>query len=61
MSDALWIAFALILVIEGIGPMLFTRRWRNYIAQIATMPLQQLRSIGGVMVTLGLVSLFFLV
>lgn len=47
-------------MIEGIGPMLFPKRWKSYIYQIATQPNEQLRTIGGVMVTIGVVSLFFL-
>ncbi|TRY33482.1 DUF2065 domain-containing protein [Aliiglaciecola sp. M165] len=54
-------AFAIVLVIEGLGPMLFPKRWKNYILQISSQPTEQLRTIGGVMVTIGLVSLIFLV
>ncbi|GAB5386000.1 MAG: DUF2065 domain-containing protein [Aliiglaciecola sp.] len=61
MSGALLIAFAIVLVIEGLGPMLFPKRWKNYILQISSQPTEQLRTIGGVMVTIGLVSLIFLV
>lgn len=60
LGNAIFIAFSIVLVIEGIGPMLFPRRWKRYIYQIATQPNEQLRTIGGVMVTIGLVSLVFL-
>lgn len=60
MSGALLIAFAIVLVIEGLGPMLFPTRWKNYIQQLASQPIEQLRTIGGVMVTIGLVTLMFL-
>lgn len=60
MPDALWIALALVAVIEGIAPMLLPHRWKTYLQQIAAVPANQLRTIGGTMVTIGVVSLFFL-
>lgn len=60
MGDALLLACALLLVIEGIGPMLFTKRWRNYLLSVAQLPLNQLRTVGGGMVVTGLVGLLFL-
>ncbi|GAA0854366.1 DUF2065 domain-containing protein [Aliiglaciecola litoralis] len=59
MTDTLLLAAALVLIIEGIGPMLFTKRWRNYVLSVASLPPQQLRSVGGVMVVIGVVSLVF--
>ncbi|MFA3791587.1 DUF2065 domain-containing protein [Aliiglaciecola sp. SL4] len=61
MGTTIFIAFSIVLLIEGIGPMLFPRRWKSYIYQIASQPSEQLRTIGGVMVIIGAVSLFFLV
>ncbi|MDO6692293.1 DUF2065 domain-containing protein [Aliiglaciecola sp. 3_MG-2023] len=61
MGSTLLIAFSIVLVIEGLGPMLFPKRWKSYIYQIATQPSEQLRTIGGVMVIVGAISLFFLV
>ena len=58
--EAIWIAFAIFLLIEGLGPMLFPSRWQHYLRQIAEQPAEQLRTIGGVMVTVGLVTLLFL-
>ncbi|MDF2180408.1 DUF2065 domain-containing protein [Aliiglaciecola sp. CAU 1673] len=60
MSDAFWLAMALLLVFEGIGPMLFPNRWQKVIRQISSQSPQQLRSMGGVMVVIGLVLLWFL-
>ena len=60
MSQILLVAFALVLIIEGIGPMLFPNKWQNYIQQIALQPTQQLRSIGGVLVIIGVVCLIYL-
>ena len=61
MTDSLLIAIALVLVLEGIGPMLLPVKWKSYIIQLARLPIEQLRTVGGVMVTIGLVSLYFLV
>ena len=60
MTDTLLIAFALVFIVEGIGPMLFPNKWQSYIRQIAEQPANQLRSMGGVLVTIGIVCLFFL-
>jgi uncharacterized protein YjeT (DUF2065 family) len=59
-TDALLIAFALVFIVEGIGPMLFPNKWQSYIRQIAEQPTNQLRSMGGVLVTIGVVCLVFL-
>jgi uncharacterized protein YjeT (DUF2065 family) len=59
-TDTLLIAFALVFIVEGIGPMLFPNKWQSYIRQIAEQPTNQLRSMGGVLVTIGAVCLFFL-
>lgn len=58
MTEAFWMALAFVFIIEGAGPLLFPRRWRNYIAQLSQQPLSALRQIGGVMVTIGLVFLY---
>ncbi|MBN7819240.1 DUF2065 family protein [Bowmanella sp. Y26] len=60
MTDTLWIALALVLIVEGIGPLLFPNRWQNFMHQLASQAPQQLRTMGGTMVTIGLVALYFL-
>ena len=60
MSESIWIAIAIVLVIEGIGPMLVPDKWRQTIVEIAQLPSNQLRTFGGVLVTIGLVTLFYL-
>jgi uncharacterized protein len=54
------IAFAIVLVIEGIGPLLFPNRWQMFLKHIAQQETNQLRRIGGVLVTIGVISLFML-
>ena len=60
MLETLFIALALVLIIEGIGPMLFPNKWQAYMRQMAEQPSHQLRSFGGVLVTIGVVCLFYM-
>ncbi|WP_340677124.1 DUF2065 family protein [Paraglaciecola sp.] len=60
MIHTLFVAFALLLIVEGLGPMLFPNKWQRFIQQVAQQPLNQLRSMGGVMVVVGIVCLFYL-
>ena len=55
------LAFALVMIIEGLGPLLFPTKWKSYLLQVSAQPAEKLRTIGGVLVTIGIVSLFFLV
>ncbi|XOV81335.1 MAG: DUF2065 family protein [Aestuariibacter sp.] len=40
--------------------MLFPKRWRLMLLSILQMPAQQLRTYGGALVTIGLISLWYL-
>lgn len=60
MTQTILIAFAIVLIIEGIGPMLFVNKWQEYLLQISQQPTNQLRTTGGILVTIGLVSLIYL-
>jgi uncharacterized protein len=51
-------AFAMVLIIEGIGPLLFPNRWQLFLKHIAQQNTNQLRSIGGVLVIIGVVCLY---
>lgn len=55
MSNTLWIAFGIVLIVEGLGPLIAPRGWRNMIAQISEQPDNQLRRIGGCLVVTGVV------
>lgn len=59
MLDVLLPALALVFVVEGLGPMLFPNKWRNFMMMLADKPAAELRTMGGVMVVVGLVSLIF--
>ena len=59
MSGALWSAFALVLVIEGLPLLLAPARWRNVIRQVSSLADGQLRFFGLVLVLSGLGFLLF--
>ena len=52
--DALWLALGLMLVFEGLMPMLAPGRWRQLFAQLLQMQDGQIRFFGVFMVLLGL-------
>lgn len=51
------LALGLVFIIEGVGPLLFPNRWRNYIQEISKQNQQFLQRVGGVLVTVGCVIL----
>ena len=58
--DTLWMALALVLILEGLGPMLFPNKWQRFMSEMASQQPGQLRTLGGVMVTIGIVAIYFL-
>jgi uncharacterized protein len=54
MSGALWTAFALVLVIEGLPLLVAPARWRSVVRQVSSMADGQLRFFGLVLVLTGL-------
>jgi len=57
--DWLLPALALVLIIEGLGPLLFPNKWRRYLLQVSQQPSNQLRQIGGVLVVFGVLLLLY--
>lgn len=55
MSHTLWIALGLVLIVEGLGPLLAPRGWRQMVSQLSQQPDNQLRRIGGCLVVAGAV------
>ena len=55
--DVLMLALGLVLLFEGIGPLLFPNKWRQYLKDISEQNQAVLRQIGGVLVTAGAVLL----
>ncbi|AMG03479.2 DUF2065 domain-containing protein [Vibrio mimicus] len=55
MSHTLWVALGLVLIVEGLGPLLAPRGWRQMVSQLSLQPDNQLRRIGGCLVVAGAV------
>ncbi|CAD5106552.1 DUF2065 domain-containing protein [Zestomonas carbonaria] len=60
MWQELGIAVCLMLVLEGILPFLYPRRWRETIVQVARLPDRHLRLIGLASMLLGTALLYLL-
>ncbi len=60
MGESLWTAFALLLVIEGVLPLVAPRLWRQGFARLLALRDGQLRFIGLASVAAGLLSLLLL-
>ena len=55
--DSLWLAFALLLIVEGILPFAAPGIWRETFRKLTEMSDGQLRFIGLLSMTIGLISL----
>jgi len=55
MSESIWLAIGLVLIVEGIGPLITPNGWRNMMAQLSKQPNNQLQRIGGCLVVAGAV------
>ncbi|WP_074011908.1 DUF2065 family protein [Candidatus Sodalis sp. SoCistrobi] len=60
MNPTIWMALGLVLVLEGLGPMLFPSIWRKMIGSLATLPDPLLRRFGGGLVVAGCVIYYML-
>ncbi|TXI97659.1 MAG: DUF2065 domain-containing protein [Aquabacterium sp.] len=58
MQDALWIALALVLVLEGVLPAIHPEGWRRMFTQLLQLNDHQIRQIGLMSMVLGLVLLW---
>ena len=54
MADSLWAALALVLVVEGLLPLVAPRLWRESFAKLVTLTDGQLRFIGLASILMGL-------
>ncbi|MCL1045714.1 MULTISPECIES: DUF2065 family protein [Shewanella] len=58
MDFQVWMfAIGLVLVLEGIGPLLFPQQWKKYLAEISSQNKNVLRRLGGSLVSAGIVLL----
>lgn len=60
MNQILWTSISLVLVLEGIGPMLFPKIWKNIITSMSDLPNSKLRRYGGSLVIAGIVIYFMI-
>ena len=60
MLDTLLLALGLMLILEGLLPMISPRRWRGLFEQILQLQEGQIRFFGLLMVVFGLVVVWFL-
>ncbi|MDD8059956.1 MULTISPECIES: DUF2065 family protein [Shewanella] len=50
-------ALGLVLVLEGLGPLIFPTQWQKYLLELSTQKQNVLRRLGGSLVTAGVVLL----
>lgn len=55
MSTSVWLALGLVLILEGLGPMVAPKGWRKMITLLSQQPDNALRRIGGGLVVAGCV------
>jgi uncharacterized protein YjeT (DUF2065 family) len=54
MTDTLFLAFGLVLIIEGLAPAFFPNKWRAYLLKLAEQPIRDIRNIGLFVLLLGM-------
>ncbi len=59
MLTILGIAFGIVLILEGIGPLITPCRWRAMMLAIAKQEDNQLRRIGGCLVVAGVITVYY--
>ncbi len=59
-SDTLWLALALVLVVEGLFPFASPGGWRRMFAQLLQLPDSQIRMFAMVSISLGLLLIWLL-
>jgi uncharacterized protein len=59
-GESLWIALALVLILEGLLPFVAPRLWRETFNRLIALSDGQLRFIGLIAIGFGVVSLFVL-
>ena len=60
MNSTILLALALVLVLEGLGPMLYPSAWKKMISAMAQLPENILRRFGGGLVVAGIVIYYML-
>lgn len=60
MSDAIWMALAFVLVLEGLLPAINPGGWRRLFEQVTKLSDQQIRSAGLASMVIGLIFLWLI-
>lgn len=58
--EAFLIGLCLLLIFEGVGPLLVPNKWRMFMREMSEQPSEVLQRIGGVLVVIGATCLYFL-
>jgi uncharacterized protein len=59
MGHSVWLAIGFVLIVEGVGPLLAPKGWRNMMLQLGQQQNHQLRRFGGCLVISGIVICYF--
>ena len=59
MKETIITAIALVLILEGIGPLLFPNKWIAYMQKLASEGADNLRVVGAMLVITGVLTLLF--
>lgn len=60
MQQSITLAIAIVFIIEGIMPALFPNKWCIYVRKLSNEPIGTIRSIGMVMIAIGLLICWIL-
>lgn len=60
MGKSIWLAIGLVLVVEGLGPMLVPQKWREMVKEMSLLPDSTLRRVGGCLVVAGAVIAYMM-
>ncbi|MDD1795862.1 DUF2065 domain-containing protein [Enterovibrio makurazakiensis] len=60
MGKELLLAIGLVLIVEGFGPMIVPKKWRNMVNEMSQLPDATLRRIGGCLVVAGIVIAYMM-
>lgn len=59
MSETLWLALALVCILEGLMPFLFPKQWKETFLKIASLTEGQIRFVGLVAIVIGTTLFLF--
>jgi uncharacterized protein len=58
--ELFWSSLALVLLLEGVGPLLFPNQWQKYLQRLSVESIASLRQIGAVLCAASLLIYIFL-